>query len=248
MLTLRPGVAVGLRRVFSAALFIQLGIWANHTLTFFLERYLKRRGEGEVPRVALLSLFGFFGQLTVWAVVAMLALQNLGIDVTALVAGLGVGGIAIGLALQNVLRDTFASLSIILDKPFEEGDFIIVGDLVGTVERIGVKTTRLRSLSGEQLVFGNDDLLSSRIRNYKRMYERRVLFSFGVRLSDHARAAGGDRWLGRGDRRGAGEDPLRSCPFQGLRRILARFRGRLLRPGGGLQRLHGHPADRSTCS
>ncbi|HEV7226556.1 MAG TPA: mechanosensitive ion channel family protein, partial [Pirellulales bacterium] len=99
---------------------------------------------------------------------------------SALVAGLGVGGIAIALAAQNVLGDLFASLSIVLDRPFILGDFIAVGDFSGAVEHIGLKTTRLRSLSGEQLVFSNADLLQSRIRNYKRMYERRIQFTFGV--------------------------------------------------------------------
>jgi len=116
----------------------------------------------------------------VWSVVLLLFLDNLGINVTALVTGLGIGGIAIALALQNILGDLFASLSIILDKPFEIGDFIAVGELKGNVERIGIKTTRLRSLTGEQLVFSNSDLLSSRIQNFKRMFERRVSFQIGV--------------------------------------------------------------------
>jgi len=102
------------------------------------------------------------------------------VDVTALVAGLGVGGIAVALAVQNILGDLFASFSIVLDRPFVMGDFIIVGDYMGTVEHVGLKTTRIRSLSGEQLVFSNTDLLGSRIRNYKRMAERRVVFSLGV--------------------------------------------------------------------
>ncbi len=110
----------------------------------------------------------------------LLALDNLGVDVTALVAGLGVGGIAVALAVQSILGDLFASLSIVLDKPFVIGDFIIVGDLLGTVENVGIKTTRVRSLSGEQLIFSNADLLNSRIRNYGRMYERRVVFTVGV--------------------------------------------------------------------
>jgi len=113
-------------------------------------------------------------------VILLLALDNMGVDITALIAGLGIGGIAVALALQNVLGDLFASLSIVLDKPFVIGDFIIVDDLLGTVERIGLKTTRVRSLYGEQLVFSNSDLLNSRIRNYKRMFERRILFSIGV--------------------------------------------------------------------
>jgi small-conductance mechanosensitive channel len=181
-LALPAGYDRGLQRVFAVVLFVQAGIWANHGVRWLITRYLRRRGgeASEIPRAAVLSLFGFFGQIVVWSVVTLLALDNLGIDVTAAVAGLGIGGIAIGLALQNVLSDTFSSLAIILDKPFEEGDFVVVGDYLGTVERIGIKTTRLRSLSGEQIILGNSDLLGSRIRNYKRMNERRTLFSFGV--------------------------------------------------------------------
>jgi small-conductance mechanosensitive channel len=109
-----------------------------------------------------------------------MVLDNVGIDVTALVAGLGVGGIAVALAVQNVLGDLFASLSIALDKPFTLGDFLIIDDYMGSVEHIGLKTTRIRSLSGEQLVFSNTDLLKSRIKNYGRMFERRVVFKIGV--------------------------------------------------------------------
>jgi small-conductance mechanosensitive channel len=122
----------------------------------------------------------FVIRLVLWSVVALLVLDNLGVDITALVAGLGVGGIAVALAVQNVLGDLFASLSIVLDKPFVNGDFIAIGDLVGNVEHVGLKTTRVRSLSGEQLVFSNADLLSSRIKNFGRMNERRIAFSIGV--------------------------------------------------------------------
>jgi small-conductance mechanosensitive channel len=115
------------------------------------------------------------------AIAAVLILDNIpGVEITALVASLGIGGIAVALAVQNILSDLFASLSIVLDKPFVIGDFIIVDNCLGTVEHIGLKTTRLRSLSGEQLVFSNNDLLKSRVRNYKRMAERRVVFSVGV--------------------------------------------------------------------
>lgn len=118
--------------------------------------------------------------IAAYAVIFLLALQNLGVDVTAMIAGLGIGGIAIALAAQNVLGDLFASLTISLDKPFVVGDFIVVGTEMGTIEAIGLKTTRVRSLSGEQLVFSNSDLLGSRIRNFKRMEQRRVVFAFGV--------------------------------------------------------------------
>jgi small-conductance mechanosensitive channel len=119
-------------------------------------------------------------RLVVWAAVLLVLLDNLGVNVTTLIAGLGVGGIAIALAAQNILGDLFSSLSIVFDKPFVVGDFIIVGDFLGSVEHVGLKTTRLRSLSGEQLVFSNTDLLNSRVRNYGRMFERRVVSSLGV--------------------------------------------------------------------
>jgi small-conductance mechanosensitive channel len=119
-------------------------------------------------------------RVIVWAFVVLLILDNLGFNITTLVAGLGVGGIAIAMASQNILADLFASLSILLDKPFKVGDFITVGEFLGSVEYIGLKTTRLRSLGGEQLIFSNTDLLSSRIRNYKRMLERRIAFTVGV--------------------------------------------------------------------
>ncbi|HPK54642.1 MAG TPA: mechanosensitive ion channel family protein, partial [Smithellaceae bacterium] len=110
----------------------------------------------------------------------LLVLDNLGVNITGLVAGLGIGGIAVALAVQNILGDLLASLSIVLDKPFVIGDSIVVDSFSGTVEHIGLKTTRIRSISGEQLVFSNNDLLKSRIQNYKRMQERRVVFGFGV--------------------------------------------------------------------
>jgi small-conductance mechanosensitive channel len=127
-----------------------------------------------------LTALTVLARIGLWAALLLLALDNVGIDITTLVAGLGIGGVAIALATQNILGDLFASLSIVLDKPFVVGDFIIVGDLLGTVEHVGLKTTRVRSLSGEQLVFSNADLLGSRIRNYKRMVERRIVFSLGV--------------------------------------------------------------------
>jgi len=131
-------------------------------------------------KVATIGVLGILAQSSLWVLVALLLLANAGVEITPLIAGLGVGGIAIALAVQTVLSDLLASLSILLDKPFVVGDFLIVGDLMGNVENIGLKTTRIRSLSGEQLVFSNNDLLSSRIRNYGRMRERRATFEVGV--------------------------------------------------------------------
>lgn len=154
--------------------------WVNAALGSVLKLLIQRRIEGDAASATMLSAAGFMAKLVVWSVSFLMALDNLGVNVTGLAAGLGVGGIAVALAVQNVLGDLFASLSIVLDRPFVIGDFIIVGDLMGTVEHIGLKTTRIRSLSGEQIVFSNGDLLASRIRNYKQMFERRVLFEVGV--------------------------------------------------------------------
>ena len=162
------------------ALFIQAGLWASVILNETLERYRKKLLDENPASITTISAMGFVGKLVLWAVVLLLALDNLGINITALIAGLGVGGIAVALAVQNILGDLLAALSIVLDKPFTVGDFLIVDDYLGSVENVGLKTTRIRSLSGEQLVFSNSDLLKSRLRNYGRMYERRVVFSIGV--------------------------------------------------------------------
>jgi small-conductance mechanosensitive channel len=166
--------------VASVALIIQGGLWLNNVLVFWLNQETQRRRKVDPTTITTVSAMGFIGRVALWALAGILLLDNLGVDVTALVAGLGVGGIAVALAVQNILGDLFASLSIVLDKPFTVGDFLIIDEHLGSVENVGLKTTRLRSLSGEQLVFSNADLLKSRIRNYGRMFERRVVFKFGV--------------------------------------------------------------------
>lgn len=170
-----PAAAAGfVRSLFIVVLVLQGAIWASSLLSVWLERFVARQTGDHRSIASATTVIGVLGRTAVWAVALLLILDNLGFNITALVAGLGIGGIAIGLAAQNILGDLFASLSIILDKPFEVGDFIVAGDQMGAVERIGLKTTRVRSLSGEQIVIANADLLSSRIRNYKRMAERRV--------------------------------------------------------------------------
>ncbi len=159
---------------------LQAAVWANTAVREYIGHFSESRRETDPGTVSAVQGMSFVVRLAIWVVAFLLVVDNLGYDVTALVAGLGIGGIALALAVQNILGDLFASFSIIMDKPFVVGDFIIVDDLLGVVEKIGIKTTRLRSLSGEQLVFSNSDLLNSRVRNFKRMYERRVLFNFGV--------------------------------------------------------------------
>jgi small-conductance mechanosensitive channel len=162
------------------ALLIQAGLWSAAALQVFSEHYRKRQLEKDPASVTTLNVLNIIGKVILWSIVLLLVLDNLGVNITALVAGMGVGGIAIALSVQTILGDLFASLSIVLDKPFVVGDFLIVDELLGSVEHVGLKTTRLRSLSGEQLVFSNSDLLNSRIRNYGRMYERRLQFNIGV--------------------------------------------------------------------
>ncbi|MBD3670235.1 MAG: mechanosensitive ion channel family protein [Gammaproteobacteria bacterium] len=169
-----------MQSVITIALLVQIGLWLGIALHVSVERYHQRKMLEDPSEVTTLSLLKFFGRVVIWSLVLLLILDNIGVNITTLIAGLGVGGIAVALALQTVLGDLFASLSIVLDKPFEVGDFLIVDDLLGSVEFVGLKTTRLRSLSGEQLVFSNSDLLNSRIRNFGRMYERRVVFKIGV--------------------------------------------------------------------
>jgi small-conductance mechanosensitive channel len=179
-LTLGSSTARVLTSAITIALFWQAGIWAVATASAWLEH--KRRRSVTADRAALgsISIIGVILNAVIWSLVLLLTLDNLGIDITALVAGLGIGGIAVALAVQNIFGDLFASLSITLDRPFVVGDFLIVDDVLGTVESIGIKSTRLRSLSGEQVVMPNSDLLGSRVRNYGRMMERRVVFATGV--------------------------------------------------------------------
>ena len=180
VLTLPPDWEEMIRRAAAAALIVQAGLWAAAGLTGWLANYRRLRMKDDPAAATTVAALGFVGKIVLWSLVLLLALDNVGVDVTALVAGLGVGGIAVALAAQNLLGDLFASMSIVFDKPFVLGDFIVIGEFAGSVEHIGLKTTRIRSITGEQLVFSNADLLASRVRNYGRMRERRILFSVGV--------------------------------------------------------------------
>jgi len=180
-LTLSPELARTIRLIAVIAVLLQIGFWATGTIRFAVANFRKRKeAEGDASSVGTILVLTVVARMVLWVIVVLLVLENLGVDVTALVAGLGIGGVAVALALQNILSDLFASVSIMLDKPFEVGDFIVVGTDQGNVEHIGIKTTRVRSINGEQLVFANGDLLQARIRNYKRMEERRALFTVGV--------------------------------------------------------------------
>jgi small-conductance mechanosensitive channel len=148
---------------------------ALHGLRTYVGR--QERGEEKVKQLGGIMLII---NATIWIIGIIFLLDNLGQDVGAIIAGLGIGGIAIALAAQNILGDLFNYLVIFFDQPFEIGDFIILDDKMGTVEYIGIKTTRLKSLSGEQLILANSDLTKSRVHNFKRMQRRRIQFEIGI--------------------------------------------------------------------
>src|SRR5688572_2779276 len=177
---LPPKAARVLLTVFTIASFWQIGLWATTAVLAALER--KQRKTLAVDRAAAgtLGIIAFMARITIWSFVLLLTLSNLGIEIQPLLAGLGIGGIAVALAAQNILGDLFASLSITLDRPFVIGDTLQVEDFVGSVEYIGVKSTRLRSVNGELIIMPNSNLVASRVRNLTRATERRVLFTISV--------------------------------------------------------------------
>lgn len=168
--------------IMTIAAFWQVGVWVSSAVATWLERKQRLALERDRAAAGSFGIIAFVARALIWALVLLLTLDNLGIDITALVAGLGIGGIAVALAVQNVLGDLFASLSITLDRPFVVGDAVTVGDFNGTVEQIGIKSVRLRSVNGEQIVMSNADMLSSRLRNFGRMRERRSVFTINLAL------------------------------------------------------------------
>jgi small-conductance mechanosensitive channel len=178
-----------LRSAAIVSILLQIALWLSIAIDLWVAGYRRRRLPVDAASATTVAVLRFAGKLTLWSLLLLLALDNLGVNVTALVTGLGVGGVAVALAVQNILGDLFASLSIVIDKPFVLGDTISAADVSGTVESIGLKTTRLRSPSGEQIVFANGDLLKGRIRNFQRMSERRVTLAFGLAQGTPAAAA-----------------------------------------------------------
>lgn len=180
LLHLDPTLSGIIRKLTIVTLLFQVSTWVSYFLRVWVFDYLGKKTKRDQTSLGALSIFNSLSQLAVWSLALLLALQNFGVDITALAAGLGIGGVAVALALQRILGDLLSSLSIAFDKPFVAGDFIIFDQLMGTVEHIGIKTTRIRSLDGEQIVCANSDLLNTRIRNFKRMRERRVAFQIGL--------------------------------------------------------------------
>ncbi len=161
---------------------LQAAAWAKELLTAGIVGYAHSRAERSGVLTNAVNLIKTLVAIGVWTIALLMILSNLDIEITALIAGLGVGGIAIGLAAQSIFKDLFSSLAIVFDQPFLRGDFITFdnGDYLGDVERIGMKTTRIRSLSGEEIIVSNSQLLDKEIRNYRRMDERRSRFIVGV--------------------------------------------------------------------
>ncbi|OQX84714.1 MAG: hypothetical protein B6D55_08545 [Candidatus Omnitrophica bacterium 4484_70.2] len=172
-------------RIFKKIILKRLKKWAEKTQTTvddFIVNSIIEKTALPLQEALERSLKGILrvAKVLVWGLAIVFFLDNLGFKVSTVLAGLGIGGVAVALAAQAILKDLFSYFSIIFDRPFEVGDFIIVDNFLGTVEYIGIKTTRIRSLGGEQLILSNTDLTSSRVRNYKRMEKRRVVFQFGV--------------------------------------------------------------------
>jgi small-conductance mechanosensitive channel len=161
---------------------IQVAIWMNYLIDRWIVMTVNRKTRINPAAASSISLIQLVAKIFILSAVLLFTLNNLGIKVTTILAGLGVGGIAVALALQKILGDLFSSLSIVMDKPFVVGDFIVLDQYMGEVERIGLKTTRIRSLGGEQIIISNSDLLATRIRNYKRMHERRVVILLSLPL------------------------------------------------------------------
>ena len=179
-LDLPPEVRTVRNIVVIFAFLFQAGLWSNGVINYWIDARVEEQ-PGDKDLATTLNAFGLIAKTVIWVILVLLMLDNLpGVDVSTLIASLGVVGIAVALAVQGILSDLFASISIMLDKPFVIGDFITVGDYGGEVEDIGLKTTRLRSSTGEEIVFSNTDLLDSRIRNYRSLQRRRVLFALSL--------------------------------------------------------------------
>lgn len=181
LLNLPTSVAHALGKIALVGVLIQVGIWVTVAIHRGVDVWVGSKGETTAGHYATMAAaLKFVSELVLWSLIAVFVLANIGIEVSALLAGLGVGGIAVALAAQNVLGDLFASVSIYLDRPFDIGDFIVIDDMRGTVERVGLRSSRIRSISGEELIFPNRNLVESRIQNFKRMAERRIAFALGV--------------------------------------------------------------------
>jgi small-conductance mechanosensitive channel len=181
MLNLPEKLETFFRTSILVVVWLQIAVWGGNLIDFLVYRWLEENPREQAAQATSLNVLKLVTKIALWTIIILLILENLtGVEVNALIASLGVTGVAVALAVQNILGDLFSSLSIALDKPFIIGDFINVGDFSGSVEHIGLKSTRIRSITGEEVVFSNSDLLNSRIRNFRSMERRRIIFNIGV--------------------------------------------------------------------
>jgi small-conductance mechanosensitive channel len=180
VLVLRSNVQLAVELLGKIAVLLQLASWGNGAIAFWLHRVSASKTGSDRAALTTLNVIAVVARIVLGILIALVALDAFGVNVTGLITGLGIAGVAVALAVQNVLGDLLASLSIALDKPFVIGDTITVDTFTGTVQHIGLKSTRLRSLSGEQIVMSNAELLKARIRNFQHLVERRVLFQLSL--------------------------------------------------------------------
>ena len=178
-LVLPGALGTFLRAIWLVVLSFQATRLGVTLVIYFIEEFLMKKHKQPEKAKAFKSILNIL-KISMWGVSAVFVLDNLGFNVGAVVAGLGIGGVAVALAAQTILGDLFNHFVIFFDRPFEEGDAIVCDEYTGVIENIGIKSTRLRSVNGEQIVISNSNLTNSRIRNYKRMAERRVVFAFGI--------------------------------------------------------------------
>jgi small-conductance mechanosensitive channel len=214
-LTLSPRLQHVVSNVVLILILLQVGLLAGRSMRFYLEIKEMERGSDRLFAGSL-DVISFVARMLIWSLLILVALDNMGVNITALLAGLGVGGVAVALALQSVLGDLFASLSIALDKPFAVGDSLNIDTYTGSVEHIGIKTTRLRSETGEQIILSNADILKSRVRNYGRMPEQRVLTTLRVAYATPAEILAGIPKLLEGIVRGQASARFERCHLKSL--------------------------------
>jgi small-conductance mechanosensitive channel len=182
-LTLNELVGKVVFGLFIIVLIFQAILIAQKIIDYILERKILKNiedAEDAQNKRAVIKLLSKIVKIVLWAIGILMVLSNLGVDVTSLMAGLGVGGIAVAFALQGVLGDLFASFSIFIDQPFKVGDYVQAGTESGTIKKVGMKTSRIKTLSGEELVVPNVDIGSARVRNFSRMEKRRIKYDIGV--------------------------------------------------------------------
>lgn len=176
-------VSDAIQKGLNAVLVILIIYWAtmaaSNLIEYLLFKFSKKEGKKREKNTTYFALT-LLVKIILWSTGLLMILSNLGLNISAFVASLGIGGIAVALAAQNILGDIFSSFSIYFDKPFEVGDYVVIGDQSGTVKKIGLKTTRIEALQGEEIVVSNNELTSTRIQNFKKMKKRRIAFGFGV--------------------------------------------------------------------